>query len=135
MGLLDQRAHGEPFKDSCSPRQRFGYCLVTVGGQAVVRETVSLVITKISDFRTTSEGRSESAPFRPDLATEQEFLDLEGLEWKLKLCSRQWNVSLSDGAYPRRERRGIAPASHIMSSDTRRRRFDDCSYHDLKDRR
>ena len=38
------------------------------GGVAVVRETQSLVITKIFDFRTTSEGRSESAPFQPDLA-------------------------------------------------------------------
>jgi len=44
-----RRARDEPFGDSRSPRRRFGYCLVTVGGLAA------------------SDGRSESAPFRPDL--------------------------------------------------------------------
>jgi len=37
--------------------------------------------------RTTSEGRSESAPFRPDLATLYGFLSLESTDWKLGLCS------------------------------------------------
>ncbi len=44
-----RRAQGEPFEDSRSPRRHFGYCLVIVGGLAA------------------SDGRSESAPFRPDL--------------------------------------------------------------------
>jgi hypothetical protein len=34
----------------------FGYCLIAGGGQAVVRESEILVITKIFDFRTTSAG-------------------------------------------------------------------------------
>jgi len=50
-GLLDQRAPGDPFEDSRSPRRRFGYCLVTWASRpppAVVRNPLRSDLTLFS---------------------------------------------------------------------------------------
>jgi hypothetical protein len=92
----------------------------------VVRETKSLVITEISDFRTTSlHGRTGRLrrtvrnPLRSDrfLSITKVACHLTAGILKLRVLSNAGSLP-SDGAYPRRERRGIAPVQRINTRST-----------------
>ena len=104
-----------PFKDVRSPPAL---------SDTVVRETQSLVITKIFDFRTTSlRGRTGRLrrtvrnPLRSDrfLSVDTAACHLNAPVENSGLAFERWPMPPNDGAYPRPEGRGIAPVPLIRS--------------------
>ena len=109
---------GTPFEDVRSPPAL---------SDTVVRETQSLVITKIFDFRTTSlrgwTGRLRRTvrnPLRSDqfLPVNTAVYHLNATVGNSGLAFERWSVLLSDGAYPRSKGRSIAPVPPIMIAVT-----------------
>ncbi len=110
---LSSRHMGTPFED---------VAFTARSSDTIVRETESLVITKICDFRTTSlRGRTGRLrrtvrnPLRSDRFLQycNASCHLNAGILKLKRGRRMWILSQADGAYPRPEGRGIAPAQPI----------------------